>query len=77
MLWFDQQYSDTSLVNAHPSLFTIACGAEMGGGCWNPTFLRPFNNWEMDDVESLMCWIGGRRVIEGVEDRVQKWFVFY
>ena len=43
----------------------------MGGGCWNPTSFRPFNNWEMDDVESLLCRIGGRRVIEGVEDKVR------
>ena len=48
----------------------------MGGGCWNPTFFRPFNDWEMDDVESLLCRIGRRRVIEGVEDKVQKWDVF-
>ena len=45
--------------------------AELGGGCWNPTFVRHFNNWEMDDVESLLCWIGWRRVIEGVEDKVR------
>ena len=47
----------------------------MGGGCRNPTFFKPFNDWEMDDVESLLCQIGGRRVIEVVEDRVQKWVV--
>ena len=82
--WKDSWCGDTLLFDAYPSLFTIACAksawvgevwsAEMGGGCWNHTFFRPFNDWEMDDVESLLCWIGGRR--EGVEDKVQKWFVF-
>ena len=84
--WEDSWCGDTSLIDAYHSLFTIACAknawvgdvwsAEMGRDCWNPTFVRPFNDWELDDVESLFCRIGGRRVIEGVEDRVQKWFVF-
>ena len=84
--WKESWCGDTSLIDAYPSLFTIACvknawvgdgwSEEMGGGFWNPTFLIPFNDWEMDAVESLLCRIGGRRVIEGVEDRVQKWFVF-
>ena len=43
----------------------------MRWGCWNPTFFKPFNDWEMDDMESLSCQIGGRRVIEGVEDKVR------
>ena len=44
----------------------------MGGDCWNPTFVRPFNNWEMDDVESLLCRIEGRSVIEGVDNMVRR-----
>ena len=79
--WKDSWCGDTLLFDAYPSLFTIAYAkngwvgevwcAEMGGGCWNPTFFGPFIDWEMDDLESLLCRIGGRRVIEGVEDRVR------
>ena len=78
--WKDRWCNDTPLNVAYPSLFTLACAkdawvgglwsAELGGGCWNPTFVRSFNDWEMEDVESLLGLLGGRKVIEGVEDTV-------
>ena len=78
--WKDSWCGNTPQNAAYPTLFTIACAknswveglwsAEMGGGCWNPSFVRPFNDWKMDDVESLLCRIGGRRVIEGVDPKM-------
>ena len=41
-----------------------------GGGCWNPSFCRPFNNWEVDLVEQFLLTIQGKRVSANLEDRV-------
>ena len=41
-----------------------------GGGCWNPSFCRPFNNWEVDLVEQFLLTIQRKRVIANLEDRV-------
>ena len=41
------------------------------GTCWNPTSIKSFINWEMEDVERLLLWLGEGRVIEGVEDMVR------
>ncbi|RVW93056.1 hypothetical protein CK203_032813 [Vitis vinifera] len=43
-----------------------------GGGSWNPCFNRPFNDWEMEEVERLFCCLEGKKVRVDVEDRV-KW----
>ena len=33
------------------------------GGSWNPCFNRPFNDWELEEVERLfVAWIGRRLV---------------
>ena len=52
--WKDRWCGDCSLYVAFPSLFSLAnvkeawvedlWGLESGGGCWNPTFSRSFNN---------------------------------
>ena len=41
------------------------------GTCWNPTSIKSFNNWEMENVERLLLWLREGRVIEGVEDMVR------
>ena len=41
-----------------------------GGGSWSPCFTRPFNDWEVDEVERLLLWLGGKRVNLDEEDRV-------
>lgn len=40
-------------------------------GCWDPTFSRSFNDSELKNVERLLRQLGGRRVIEGIEDMVR------
>ena len=44
-----------------------------GGGCWDwsPCFFRPFNDWEMDEVENFLLCLIRKRVIVDEEDRVR------
>lgn len=39
---------------------------EYDGGCWNPFFFVPFNDWELDEVVRFMR----KRVIDGKEDTI-------
>ena len=39
-------------------------------GGWNPRFSRPFNDWEVEEVERLLETIQGRRLNFNLEDRV-------
>ncbi|RVW80825.1 putative ribonuclease H protein [Vitis vinifera] len=41
---------------------------EVGG--WNPRFLRPFNDWEVEEVERLLLIIQGKRLNADLEDRM-------
>ena len=44
---------------------------EQGRGCWNPTFIRPFNDWEMEHEERLLFRLREKKMSEGMEDFVQ------
>ena len=39
-------------------------------GVWSPKFSRPFNEWEMEEVERLLLTIQGMRLDPNLEDRV-------
>ncbi|RVW14457.1 LINE-1 retrotransposable element ORF2 protein [Vitis vinifera] len=43
---------------------------EERGGSWNPCFNRPFNDWELEEVERLFCCLEGKNVRVDEEDRV-------
>ena len=43
--------------------------SEQGGG-WNSNFGRLFNDWEMDNVESLIGRVRGRKINPVVEDKM-------
>ena len=40
-------------------------------GSWNPCFNRPFNDWELEEVERLFCCLEGKKVRVDEEDRVR------
>ncbi|RVW36960.1 hypothetical protein CK203_094909 [Vitis vinifera] len=51
----------------------VGCGLldpmrEVGG--WTPLFLRPFNDWEVEEVERLLSSIQGKRLDADGEDRM-------
>ena len=41
-----------------------------GEGAWNPTFVRPFNDWEIEEVQNFMCLVNTRRVKQEENDRL-------
>ncbi|RVW88462.1 putative ribonuclease H protein [Vitis vinifera] len=69
-----------SVRKAFPSLFDLAvskdawvadCWDSMGEeGGWTPCFLRPFNDWEVEEVERFLSTIQGKRLNADVEDRM-------
>ena len=58
--WKDVWCGEEALCSKYPSLFNLALNKEAkiadiwdrdsGGGNWAPTFLRPFNDWEIEEV---------------------------
>ena len=44
-----------------------ALGAEGG---WNPRFVRCFNDWEMDMVQSFIDTISNKRILPSIKDRL-------
>ncbi|RVW31853.1 hypothetical protein CK203_099033 [Vitis vinifera] len=70
------------LCEAFPSLYALASSKEAWvnefwtaegarGGNWNPCFNRPFNDWELEEVERLFCCLEGKKVRVDEEDRVR------
>ena len=41
-----------------------------GGGGWNPLLLRPFNDWEMEEVKNFLLCLSRKIVQPNVEDKV-------
>ena len=62
--WKDVWRGEEALCSIHPSLFNLASNKEAtvvdmwesdkGEGCWSPTFLRPLNDWEIEEVERFL-----------------------
>ncbi|RVW29094.1 hypothetical protein CK203_112342 [Vitis vinifera] len=47
------------------------CWDSMGdAGEWYPCFSKPFNDWEMEAMVSLLSFLQGKRLFVGMEDRV-------
>ncbi|RVW63391.1 hypothetical protein CK203_055912 [Vitis vinifera] len=80
--WKDKWCGTTPLCEAFPCLFALATSKEAWvnevwtatgerGGSWSPCFTRPFNDWEMEEVERLFCCLDGKKGNVGEEDRVR------
>ena len=41
------------------------------GGSWSPCFNKPFNDWELEEVERLFYCLDGKKVSVDEEDRVR------
>ncbi|KAL6329297.1 hypothetical protein AAG906_015506 [Vitis piasezkii] len=78
--WKDIWCGNTPLCEAFPSLFDLAGSkdawvadywdpvGEVGG--WTPLFLRPFNDWEVEEAERLLSSIHGKRLDADGKDRM-------
>ena len=79
--WKDIWLGDTPLKVSFPSLFVLAPSKEAwvreywssatSGGGWNPIFSRPFNDWEVEEAERLLCGLGRYTLEEEVADEVR------
>ena len=68
------------LCNEFPTLFNLAVhkdvrvvdvwdsSREEGG--WSPVFLRPFNDWEMEEVERFLHFLVNKKIRPFQEDRL-------
>ncbi|RVW45235.1 LINE-1 retrotransposable element ORF2 protein [Vitis vinifera] len=79
--WKDKWCGTSPLSEAFPSLFALATSKEAWvnevwtvegdrRGSWTPTFNRSFNDWEMEEVGRLLCYLEGKMVRVDEEDRV-------
>ena len=78
--WKDSWCNETVLCNEFPTLFNFAVhkdarvvdvwdsSREEGG--WTPVFLRPFNDWEMEEVERFLHFLVNKKVRPFQEDRL-------
>ena len=39
-------------------------------GAWNPRFLRPFNDWEMEVVQNFICSTNNNKIMPQKRDRI-------
>ncbi|RVW17151.1 Serine protease SPPA, chloroplastic [Vitis vinifera] len=80
--WKDKWCGTSPLSEAFPSLFSIATSKEAWvnevwtaegerRGSWTPTFNRPFNDWELEEVGRLLRCLEGKMVRVDEEDRVR------
>ena len=78
--WRDPWCDETLLSHAFPTLFNLAAhkdervadvwdsSVEVGG--WSLVFLRPFNDWEMEEVERFFLFIHNKKIRSVQEDRL-------
>ena len=68
------------LCNEFPTLFNLAvhkdarvvdvCDSSREEGGWSPVFLRPFNDWEMEEVERFLHCLVNKKIRLLQEDRL-------
>ena len=67
--WKDDWCGEEALCNRFPNLFNMASNKEAkvaeiwdsseGDGCWSPTFLRPLNDWELQEMTRFLQFLHG------------------
>ena len=73
--WKDKRCGAIPLCDSFPTLYALAVSKDVwsfsdGGGIWSLLFFRPFNGWEVDEVESFLLCLNGKIVQRDKEDRV-------
>ena len=78
--WNDPWCGGTALCNAFPTLFNLVVhkdarvakvwdSSRVDGG-WSPVFQRPFNDWEMEEVERFLLFLQNKKIRPLQEDRL-------
>ena len=76
LFWKDKWCGPMPLCVAFPSLLAIVAlvkdvwSPDEGVGKWNPLFLRPFNDWELKEVNKFLLCLRRKIVQPNVEDKV-------
>ena len=62
----------------YPALFAFAANKEVSvadvwepsreGGVWTPCFVRPFNDWEVEEIQKLLQAIQDKRILPNQDD---------
>ena len=78
--WKDPWCGETVLGNAFPTLFNLAVhkdarvadvwDSSRENGGWSPVFLRPFNDWEVEEVEMFFHFLRNKKIRSVQEDRL-------
>ena len=78
--WMDPWYDETVLSHAFPTLFNLAAhkdarvadvwDSSMEVGGWSPVFLRPFNDWELEEVDRFLLFLHNKKISSIQEDRL-------
>ena len=78
--WKDPWYDETVLSHAFPTLFNLAAhkdarvadvwDSSVEVGSWSPVFSRPFNDWEMEEVDSFLLFLHNKKIRSNQEDRL-------
>ena len=78
--WMDPWCDGMALCNAFPTLFILVVhkdarvaevwDSSREDGGWSPVFLRPFNDWEMDEVERFLLFLQNRKIRPFQEERL-------
>ena len=75
----DSWRGEVALCMAYPTLFSLVVRKEAwirevwdisNEGGWTPCFSRPFNDWEMTEVENFLHTIQPWRVVSNREDKL-------
>ena len=76
--WKDSWCGEMALCNAFPNLFNLVAhkdarvaevwdSSRVNGG-WSPIFERPFNDWEMEEVERFLLVLHNKKIRSAQED---------
>ena len=78
IFWEDEWCGENPLSASFPTLYAIAAskGAKVGevwktigdGRGWNLRFIRPFNDWELEETQRLISLISSRNISQGEKE---------
>ena len=78
--WEDIWCGENPLCTSFPTLYVVVAskGAKVGegwettrgGGGWNMRFIRPFNNWELEETQRLISLISSKNFSQGEKDKI-------
>ena len=76
--WKDAWSGEEAFSFSYPALFAMAANKEVSvadvwepsceGGVWTPCFVRPFNDWEVEEIQNLLQALQDKRIFPNQDD---------